>query len=112
MTKWDSSLASIHKSINVQNIHRTIERSSYWVWCYTPVIPVFWRQRQDDHKFEARLGYIARWSHTHKNEHGGSRQFLLLGRQKSWHGGKCLSSPAIWGSTNRRIAVQAGLGMK
>jgi hypothetical protein len=27
---------------------------------YTPVVPVLWRLRQEDYKFQANLGYIER----------------------------------------------------
>ena len=31
-----------------------------WVGCHTPVIPVFRRVRQEDHRFEASLSNLAR----------------------------------------------------
>jgi hypothetical protein len=46
-----------------------------WVWWYPPLIPVFERLRQEDCKFQARLGYIVRIhlkkkkkSHMHTQE--------------------------------------------
>jgi hypothetical protein len=30
------------------------------VWWYIPVIPVFWRLKQEDHEFKAILSYAAR----------------------------------------------------
>jgi hypothetical protein len=37
-------------------------------WWHTPVIPAFWQLRQEDLKFQATLGYIARLSLQKQNK--------------------------------------------
>jgi hypothetical protein len=34
-------------------------KSVSWTWWYTPIIPIYGTQKQEDHKFEANLDYIA-----------------------------------------------------
>jgi hypothetical protein len=39
--------------------HRLENDSHSWVWWYMPIISTLEKQRQEDHKFKAILGYIS-----------------------------------------------------
>jgi hypothetical protein len=49
----NTSPSPFHKS------HRTVEELS-WVWWFTPVLLALGRLKQEDHEFNASLGYIGR----------------------------------------------------
>jgi hypothetical protein len=57
---YAKSMLSFIRSCQIVKMSSQMTVFPFWTWWYMPVMPAFGRLRQEDHKLEATLGYIAR----------------------------------------------------